>query len=362
MQDFQFSLIEKNDPEKLEDYLSKPETKFDIRNKASETPLMVAVILGFVSVIEVLLKHTPVINSTNKVGNTALHIAVINGVYKIVEQLVTGGADINIKNHDGGTALHLAVIHGFIDISKLLIIQRDTNLNIQCAWGGTPLMIAAWNGHDEIVRHLLSYGANPSIRCQNDKSALDYAIQYEQINCRDLIRNAWELREKQILVERTEKSSSSTASIPIPQSISNSSNNRKEFNDKELEEFHLQMEAKANGLSIDLVKQWRQVNIDYKVYLTAQELKVVISLMNDAKASKDFSVLKTLKPKRDALSEIAKSPLTLHDLRSHLTALMDALQVHYNELVDKDEDYDAAQKCDVVMTAVDQMKLSLPSS
>ena len=43
--------------------------------------------------------------------------------------------------------------------------------------GLTPLMRAAWNGHDTIVRLLIESGARPTMTDQNGKSALDYAIQ-----------------------------------------------------------------------------------------------------------------------------------------------------------------------------------------
>lgn len=361
MEDKIFSLIENNSLQTLVDYLEIQNTcVINKKNKANESPLIVAAFWDRLEVIEVLLKYLPDINSTNDDGNTALMIAVINGSLRIVELLLNGGTNLDIKNHDGGTALHLASIHGYVDISKLLI-QIGSDLNIQCSWGGTALMIAAYYGHVEIVRQLVSSGANPSIRCKRYKSALDYAIQYDRFECRDVIRQAWELREKHIEVEKKLNNLASITPV-LPENLENISHVKKEFNEKELEAFHLEMEAKANGLSLELVNLWRQINIQYKSYLIAQELKSILSIMEEAKTSKDFLTLKTLKSKRDTLIELSKSSPTLEELQSNLSVISDALQLYYKDLMDKEEDFDAAQKCDVIMTAVNQMKLGVQST
>jgi ankyrin repeat protein len=57
--------------------------------------------------------------------------------------------------------------------ARFNVIDRD---------GLTPLMRAAWNGHDTIVRLLIESGARTSMKDGNGKSALDYAFEGKHMN------------------------------------------------------------------------------------------------------------------------------------------------------------------------------------
>ena len=100
-------------------------------------------------------------------GSTALTIAVENGKSMAVEYLLLHGANANIRRNDGISALHLAAEKGYFMICKYLI---ENSAEIDCVWVNklqtignpefTPLNFAVCYGHFDIVKLLVSHGAD----------------------------------------------------------------------------------------------------------------------------------------------------------------------------------------------------------
>ena len=79
-----------------------------------------------------------------------------NGLTQTVAGLLTRGADVNAVTTDGATALMLAAENGHAEIVSALLLSRDEiNVNAVTPNGSTALMIAAKNGHAETVSALL---------------------------------------------------------------------------------------------------------------------------------------------------------------------------------------------------------------
>lgn len=80
----------------------------------------------------------------------------------------------------GSSALHLAAWAGHQDICKLLLshLHRPANPNLQTFDNETPLHCAAQHGHTGALSVLLQYGANPNIINNRDETPLDLAAQY----------------------------------------------------------------------------------------------------------------------------------------------------------------------------------------
>jgi ankyrin repeat protein len=74
--------------------------------------------------------------------------------------LLSHGADVNIKQRDGGTALYRAVCEGHLEVVKVLV---SNGANVNAAWmtfaTHTPLQVAIRNGNLEIVNLLKKHGA-----------------------------------------------------------------------------------------------------------------------------------------------------------------------------------------------------------
>ena len=81
-----------------------------------------------------------------------------------------------MKNKDGNSAIHLAALGGHLDCIKLLL---SSNSGIKIDYPGknrmTPLMMAAKQGHFEIVKYLVENGAKIKQKDKFSKNALIYA-------------------------------------------------------------------------------------------------------------------------------------------------------------------------------------------
>ncbi len=114
-------------------------------------------------------------------SETPLHWASSVGNIEIVNFLIKKGVDVDIKNNRGATALHLAIINGHLDVVKKLIELR-ARINITDSQGKTPLQLAVSCEACDIVEYLLQVGANPNISCPfidrstDDIGELDYNL------------------------------------------------------------------------------------------------------------------------------------------------------------------------------------------
>lgn len=116
-----------------------PSTQVDVRNRADETPLMMAALKG----------HVP-----------------------LVRRLLERGADVN---KPGWTPLHYAATTGQLEIVQLLLDQ-SAYIDAESPNGTTPLMMAAQYGTAATVQLLLDAGADASLKNQLGLSAQDFAF------------------------------------------------------------------------------------------------------------------------------------------------------------------------------------------
>ncbi len=97
----------------------------------------------------------------NKRGLTALHHALASPKYsssEIAAELLVSGADPEHKAKDGYTPLMSAVDSG--KVAKIsLVLSESVNVDAQAKDGRRALTIAAGNGHEKLVKRLLSAGA-----------------------------------------------------------------------------------------------------------------------------------------------------------------------------------------------------------
>ncbi len=78
-----------------------------MRNRLSETGLMIASANGAVEVVNVLIEAKSDLEAKDAEGKTALLHASVNGCYRVVELLLKSKADANAITNFIKTALHL---------------------------------------------------------------------------------------------------------------------------------------------------------------------------------------------------------------------------------------------------------------
>ncbi|MBS0544829.1 MAG: ankyrin repeat domain-containing protein [Proteobacteria bacterium] len=157
----------------------------DTVDAQGNTLLILAAREGQLPTVEALLKHRAAVGKRNLAGDSALMLAVLAGHDRVVDTLLKAGAPVN---QDGWTPLHYAAFEGRLAlVDKLLAAGAD--VNALAPNKSTPLMIAARNGHIEVVRRLLKL-RQVDLDLVNDAglTADNWALQNSNSDIADLIR------------------------------------------------------------------------------------------------------------------------------------------------------------------------------
>ena len=198
------------------DCIKPLKTYLDCVQRDGKTALHLAVEENQVKVVEFLLKSGVDVNKTTQDGDSALHIAVRKkNKEALAELLEFEKLQIDIKAQNGFTPLHTAagegsnmeVIRRLLDKRIELLFDREessnTALHIAAGYGHknnlialiacsgqenaqkiinlqndkneTPLFIASARGHHDIVKILLTHGADTSLSDSSGNTALHVA-------------------------------------------------------------------------------------------------------------------------------------------------------------------------------------------
>ncbi len=106
--------------------------------------------------------------------------------YAILAPMIPPQININHPDSHGMTALHWAAAQGHDDIIKLLL-DFGANINLRNVEGNTPLHLAARNGNLSTVRLLLARGANATLVNRDGQTPLGLARQYHRSAIVDLL-------------------------------------------------------------------------------------------------------------------------------------------------------------------------------
>ncbi|NLZ05048.1 MAG: hypothetical protein GXY19_07735 [Phycisphaerae bacterium] len=141
------------------------------RQPPGDTPAIhKAVSSGSLSQVRSLLAHGANPNARNRHGWTPPHVAARQGHATMLELLLKHGADPDAQGGPEGPALHSAILYGHLAaVRKLIAGGADVNLRDASPNafhpGMTPLhcvlLYASSTWRDEMVRRLLSAGADP---------------------------------------------------------------------------------------------------------------------------------------------------------------------------------------------------------
>ena len=105
--------------------------------------------------MKLLVESGANVNSANSMGQTCLMIACKKGHFATVKYLLEKGADLNRKTDKGKDAFDECKSDPIMDVLRLMSVERMNQERIDV--GMNLLQLAAVNGHQDTVEHIIRY-------------------------------------------------------------------------------------------------------------------------------------------------------------------------------------------------------------
>ena len=155
------------------------------------TPLMLAIELRNMTVIEALLKANVDVNYQDVESHIcALHLACGIGNVALIKKLLEHNGNPYLKSRGGNSALHWLALNNKDDLTCISAILNHTNyminINLKNDTGQTALMLAAMKNKQSMLKVLLDNGASISFKDNNGHTAMDYAL---NASCSNLLQS-----------------------------------------------------------------------------------------------------------------------------------------------------------------------------
>uniref|UniRef100_A0A8D8UUR8 Ankyrin repeat and KH domain-containing protein 1 n=1 Tax=Cacopsylla melanoneura TaxID=428564 RepID=A0A8D8UUR8_9HEMI len=140
--------------------------------KGECTPLMEAASSGFYEIVRLLVNHGADVNGQSSSGNTPLMYACAGGHEAVVRVLLECGANPEDHNENGHTPLMEAASAGHVGVAKILL-EYGAGINTHSnEFKESALTLACYKGHLDMVRFLLSAGADQEHKTDEMHTAL----------------------------------------------------------------------------------------------------------------------------------------------------------------------------------------------
>ena len=139
--------------------------------------LMIAAWYGNIEMMQLFMERGANPRRANRNGEQPLQLAAWNNHLEAVKWLLDHGAALNREGNYWG-ALHYAVFNGHQELAHFLI-GRGAEVNARSPNGSTPLMMAAREGREDLIKVLLESGADPRPKNDWGDNALTMAMRYD---------------------------------------------------------------------------------------------------------------------------------------------------------------------------------------
>jgi hypothetical protein len=171
--------------------------------------------LGDLEYIRAILEDGFDLTHAGFVGGGGLFVRVMTFVMRCVFRTMTFPPNDVVHfamlwmADDAPPYLHVAAAYAQVGALELLLAQRKLDVNAPNAMGFTPLHLAAYMGHPEIVEMLLAAGAHPLLKDERWRTPASWAER------RGHLALASRLREVEVSAPRAPKRASALASAAV---------------------------------------------------------------------------------------------------------------------------------------------------
>lgn len=137
----------------------------------------------------ILDKYPALANHRYPGGTTPFHyVAMSKNSGKLANILISYGSRVNDVDDQGGTPLMCAIVPDNKAVVAISL-RNHASTDIWNNSGAAPLHIAAWNGRNDIVKMLISAGANVNIvdKTRREFTPLHYAARFNKADTADIL-------------------------------------------------------------------------------------------------------------------------------------------------------------------------------
>jgi ankyrin repeat protein len=114
------------------------------------------------------------LNHRNSLGSSPLLYYILQGKLDLAEHLLTlPSVQVDICDSGLRNCLHLSCFRGYLSLCEHILSLNKVNINAQTRRGNSPLHAAAEGGFIDVVKLLLSSGADPKVRNAQGRLASD---------------------------------------------------------------------------------------------------------------------------------------------------------------------------------------------
>ncbi|WP_201289978.1 ankyrin repeat domain-containing protein [Erysipelothrix urinaevulpis] len=156
----------------------------NINTQNKSDALMIAVQSNDIETAKYLIDQGANVNMLDSLHDTPYLYAGAEGRLEILDYMYQNAEiDYDIRNRYGGNTLIPAAEKGHIDTVRLILDYGKEPIDLQNNFGYTALIEAVALGdgsevYQDIVKLLIEHGADPTLQDNSQKSAIDYAEQY----------------------------------------------------------------------------------------------------------------------------------------------------------------------------------------
>jgi ankyrin repeat protein len=127
--------------------------------------------------VKSFLKQGVNCNAMDQDGHTALMLAAFNGHSEVVLSLLEAGGAIDQRDNSDRTALLYGATGPFPETVEILLVRGADPNKVDSEEHFSPLMHAAAEGNLEVVKVLIKYGADRSLKDVDGDDAATFATQ-----------------------------------------------------------------------------------------------------------------------------------------------------------------------------------------